>query len=642
MIAYFPEAYPDEILYSICARFHDRMSYPCVSSTIEELFGKNNILLSIDLPDRLNHLVEVLPPGSSYRVKNLINNHTLLPFYSPFCPPERVKRILEEMFTHKTKTLPLHLHLGLGNGTKQEFIQFCPLCAQEDKEIFGEYYWHRLHQIPGVEVCPVHNVFLENTSIPYRPKKTMLISAEKFIQPISIRFLDLSNPDHITILKIARDAAWLLQQRQLSSGFVFIRKRYAKIMADYGLATYKGTLYRNKLLTAFKSYYSPELLKKLNCGGNEQSSKYWLFCLVQASFERVQCPIRHLLFINFLGYTAEQFFNIPDELLEPFGKEAWPCLNPVCEYFKQPSIEKIFITYNEEKKKPIGTFSCSCGFTYCRTGPDDDMRDRFLFSKVKSYGSLWETELKNLWANPQVSIDEIATILGIKHKITIQRQATRLGLPITRFNLSPNSIENISVSNNYNLTKYNLLKAYRDNWLFIINDNPNLSRTELMNKFQGVHKWLRENDIEWLENHMPFRKKRENLQQPHLNWSIRDLEWATLIMNEAECIKKLSGQPIRISKSRLCNKFYGKRYLQKNAIKLPLTLITLDKVTETQEEFSIRKIQWAAEFFRQENICPQRQQLVKKAKLGTDMEQIEQVQKAIASALASLESLPKQ
>lgn len=90
MISFFPDPYPDELLYSVCARFADRVQYPGESSVVWQLFGTRNGAAVVDLPSRLGHLVATLPPEHNYTVDQLIDDHTLLPFYSPFCPPSRI------------------------------------------------------------------------------------------------------------------------------------------------------------------------------------------------------------------------------------------------------------------------------------------------------------------------------------------------------------------------------------------------------------------------------------------------------------------------------------------------------------------------------------------------------------------------
>ena len=39
MIGFFPDPYPDELLYSVLARFQSRVQYPSRESLVRELFG---------------------------------------------------------------------------------------------------------------------------------------------------------------------------------------------------------------------------------------------------------------------------------------------------------------------------------------------------------------------------------------------------------------------------------------------------------------------------------------------------------------------------------------------------------------------------------------------------------------------------
>lgn len=159
MIGFFPDPYPDELIYSICARFQERVGYLNSSSTIRELFGSANYTINVALPHHLNNLISVLPPGHHYTVDRLIDEHTLLPFFSPFLEPERVT-FLREGSRENNVT-----HLGITTSSIRlpDWFRFCPLCAKEDRKQFGESYWHRLHQLPGVKVCHVHNIFLEDS-----------------------------------------------------------------------------------------------------------------------------------------------------------------------------------------------------------------------------------------------------------------------------------------------------------------------------------------------------------------------------------------------------------------------------------------------------------------------------------------------
>ena len=99
MIEHFPDLYPDEILYSACARFCDHVRYPYKIDVINELFGSEMACAIIDLPCHLRYFVDHLPYGHKYSFDSLLSRHTLLPFYAAFLPLERYESIRTQMLT---------------------------------------------------------------------------------------------------------------------------------------------------------------------------------------------------------------------------------------------------------------------------------------------------------------------------------------------------------------------------------------------------------------------------------------------------------------------------------------------------------------------------------------------------------------
>ncbi len=55
-------------------------------------------------------------------------------------------------------------------------LKYCPVCAKEDIRQFGVTYWHRNHQVSGVEACSDHKVWLIHEELPDRPHiKSLLL-----------------------------------------------------------------------------------------------------------------------------------------------------------------------------------------------------------------------------------------------------------------------------------------------------------------------------------------------------------------------------------------------------------------------------------------------------------------------------------
>jgi hypothetical protein len=105
--------------------------------------------------------------------------------------------------------------------------------------------------VPGVEVCPRHKVFLENSSVRARNRvnSALYVSAEQAIRPTNARSLDLHDEVHEGLLGVARDAAWLLNQPGLNPGYDLLYAHYQELLSGKNLAN-RGYVYTRELLNA--------------------------------------------------------------------------------------------------------------------------------------------------------------------------------------------------------------------------------------------------------------------------------------------------------------------------------------------------------------------------------------------------------
>jgi hypothetical protein len=521
------------------------------------------------------------------------------------------------------------------------YLQFCPLCAVSDQKQYGEMFWHRLHQISGVEACPIHTVFLEKSSagVGCQGNINEFISAKRGIQVTSDKPLDLLNPCHQNLLKIAQDTAWLLDQESLVCELKSLQNRYLYLLAKQRLATYGGKVYIRQLLEAFINYYSPYLLKVLQCEVDKQSHGNWLSRLVRLP-KGSQHPLRHLLLMHFLGYTAEEVFNLPGKF-QPFGEGPWPCFNPVCPYFQQLKVRDCQIKYNSADGTPIGIFSCECGFVYSRNDFKQTTTDQFQISKVRSYGYLWERALRNSWENSSLSLTKIGHQLGVCY-LTVKEHAIRLGLSFPRqgsTKLTQLNAEQLSCSVKEQADTPNKFEIYRNEWLLVLEQSPNADRTSLRNQSWRVYSWLRKHDSDWLEDYLPPRRR--NKGSPQVDWKSRDVQLAEAVRNSAVRLKNVDGRPIRITRRAIGRDINQVVAIQACLNKLPLTAKILDAVVETREAYTIRRIWWVAEDFRRENIYPTKCKLEHKSGINSSngLAAIPQVQKALNDALQFLKPI---
>jgi hypothetical protein len=97
--------------------------------------------------------------------EELINQHTLYPFYSSFLPEDRAMLILDSMKSEFGGDIHTRTGIMAGGIVISKYLKFCPECNDEDLSAYGEMYWHRLHQIPGVFVCVKHKVLLQDSTV---------------------------------------------------------------------------------------------------------------------------------------------------------------------------------------------------------------------------------------------------------------------------------------------------------------------------------------------------------------------------------------------------------------------------------------------------------------------------------------------
>jgi hypothetical protein len=165
MIGYFAPGYPDELLYSICARTFDRLQPSSKRQYLESLFGENTATAIFDLPGHLETFVANLPMGNNPTINGLIAQNTLLPLYRPFIPEDRVIQICNDMKRGSGNEIHMRSGVMAGKVNRQNDFCFCQLCVEEDKNQYGECYWHRSHQAPGVLVCYRHNIWLDKVTL---------------------------------------------------------------------------------------------------------------------------------------------------------------------------------------------------------------------------------------------------------------------------------------------------------------------------------------------------------------------------------------------------------------------------------------------------------------------------------------------
>ena len=341
----------------------------------------------------------------------------------------------------------------------------------------------------------------------------------------------------------------------------------------------------------------------------------------------------HLLVIRFLGFTLEAIISREIPTFAPFGAGPWPCLNPVCEYFQERKIPIYQMSRtHKERSKVRGEFSCECGYTYCRIGPDTSPDDAFHKGKVLSYGPVWDSKFRELWFDSTASKSKMASILGIS-KGVLYFHARRLQLPVKRYAPRP-TIESKKPPRRTEKD----YSWYRAQWLAIVEDSPGETASALARKASGVLSWLDNHDREWLRANRPARKKNLGKQthstslRNHRRMSIdRDALLAAAVRKAADKLT-LEQEPLqRLSQIRICQEIPELRWIPRPH-EAPLTAQALKEVAETFENFALRRIDWVLHQYMEERACPSRNGFINRAHLDKMLHH-QSVQRALDEAM---------
>jgi len=302
MLGHFPIPYPDEMLYGACARAFAYTDPPSKKGFCEMLFGPGAIAVC-DIPSRLESLTEQLPPSHPSTAESFLNKNTLLPLFLPFLPTERAQRCRMASLSNGGKKIPFLTGIMASRLKQPSHLRLCPHCYTENEQNYGEAYWHRSHQIEGVDFCHHHKLTLVKSAA----RRLSRHNRHEFHRP-TLGWREIGGKPSEENTRLAADSFWLLNQNNQHPGFTKLRRGYIEALQEKRLAHPSGRIYLSHLTEQFLWFHGKEFLDAHNCALDSEQN--WLAQLVRKGRDRCAHPIQHLLLIHFLGHTAQSFFGI--------------------------------------------------------------------------------------------------------------------------------------------------------------------------------------------------------------------------------------------------------------------------------------------------------------------------------------------
>lgn len=560
MISFLPKIFPDELFYSWVVRYHKYSGTGSPKRTMQELFDKKSGSLSIHFPINIEFLVKQISNDFLMTANDIIDKHTIFPYLRVFMTQEEIDKKIESM-RHGSEYIKNEVIINAQNLFDINVFKICPECYKEDKEIFGEAYIHRSHQIPGAFICMKHMQYFVNFEIPSNLSEREFVDINQY----KIDFKNKNKKITSEILSISEDMNYLLNLNTKNLNFNVISHKY-NILLEKHLYKSKSIIYRSKVMVDLINHYSKDFLESLKTIKADNESSKWIKYVTKDLNKRVN-PVRHLLLMRFLAGSVEKFINYEGSG-NPFGEGPWPCLNPVSNHYKKMLIENCSV--NKCTNKITAVFKCNkCGFTYTRK-LKSDIYDLY---SIREYGHVWKRKVKIL-LNQNATQYKIAKIMKCDHT-TVKLYQQKLDMRIC-------NKKNKQFVNNK-------LLEYKKKMYEYINNNKKQSRVEIRNALNKEYYYILSKDRMWLQNILP----KKATTACYGNWKDWDKEDDELLVAVKKAIKDILEDSkltrVTISNiSRKCKKLSITRKIYFN--KLPKTRQFIINNLETRESFNKRKI----------------------------------------------------
>jgi hypothetical protein len=554
----------------------------------QDIFGNKHFTASVELPSNIGRLVGRLPITSKLTVDQLIQKHTMFPLYSAFLPPDQADAVYRSMVEGNGNEIYSRIGIMGSSIRPNRNIRYCKICLSHDLKVYGESYWHRMHQVQGLDVCVEHGVrLLDSTICLHGENKYKFIAADELNSPLNCVAERTPRNDIEKYYSLSKNIRMLLNNQFPNRSSDLFGQYYLSKLQRLGYASIIGrNVDQDRLGHDFITFYGEGFLEQLQSGIHLKNN--WLK-LITRTHQRSFHPIRHLLLMQFLNCNIEEVFY-RNESFKPFGNGPWMCMNPAADHYEKFVINDVALSI--EARKPIGTFSCGCGFIYTRRF-GEKTKNKY---KVKQFGMVWEESVKRL-AETGFSLQEIGNRLHVSAH-TVKKYICKEG------------------GEQGQKEKHEVEKQRAEDrmeWKVMQKEHPCLTRTELRELNPKLFIRLYRSDRSWLETESPTKIKRGVPSKPRINWISRDQELVEKINKAVVTLQTEEGKPKQISISSVGREIGYKWLLEKQLDKLPLTKALLEKVVESKEHYRWRRIKWAIEELKREGRAIGKWEVLRKA-----------------------------
>lgn len=567
-LGYFPQVYPGELLYSVLARYHQHMGARSSIQSMESLFGRRLMVASVDLPGHLDAFVERMESDGPQTADSVVDDMTLLPYYVAFQPQHIRDEARQALKSGQTDGLMMQLGMTAFRPGRVTKLRFCGTCLSQMRDKYGEAYWRRDHQLPGVLVCPDHARVLQESHVSLGE-----LSRHVFVTPTAkscpwnakTLLKDPSSKLLPVLQRLAQASRKLLESPERAKTQEQWTKHYRGCMDSAGLTYSPKRMDQQRLKEEFFRHHNEILHLMPHVSLEDEFAGDWLAQIVR-KHRKAFHPLHHLLFQDFLDHFGTRQAR--------FGQGPWLCQNPLSDHHGAPTIAAV--TQHRNKGHWVGMFECVCGYAYtCSYFP---ATTKIGEPRFHSYGKLLEPEIRKL-VKEKWSLRAISRRLELDPK-TVIRLATAQGIetPWTaRPEVTPKPITVVAVQSNRQMSS-------------------------------------------------PKNAVCARQPQSKVDWEKLDANLSTRVRSVADHLKN-QVPPVRVTTLRIERSLKGRGWISKRTEKLPKVMSCLTTLTESLTTFQQRRVTWVIQEMDLANEPLQVWKILRRA--GLTMRNVDMVEQAL-------------
>jgi hypothetical protein len=423
-LPYFPEIFKNETVFSIGSRLARALMLESNRSNkifLPNIAGTRNRAY---IPRGLGWLAGRLPSHLQLTETGLLSDHTLFGYHSAYNTDEYRSKISYFSATvadrHKVYSLR-----NVDITSLDRKLAFCSTCHHESRQLHGDVFWDRRHQLPLCFYCPRHGAVLRNSDIPIDAKISGASAASarncREDSPALVNAVDPSLAERLKSL--GRRSIDILEMKRFSSADD-IRTAYLDMLWSKGFGRGRKQLDAELVQDCLTHY-----LAQFSVNGKslfaEKVLKPWASFLL-ADPTHIRDAGRHVLFQDFLANrpaVAPSRTRSPRNRRKPMDialSLKLRCLNPALPSDHSQDVGIVSAKYGIGKLHIRAR--CHCGFTYSIARNDD--------------GSISRPRLYDFGPTIGLAVDKAAAAgktraylcreLGI-NKLTLRYQAIKNG-----------------------------------------------------------------------------------------------------------------------------------------------------------------------------------------------------------------------